>query len=153
MPYKLDDIYKATEWVLQGVTASSPMLLTGLTASIAPGQTMSHTHAEGFVKTEQLRTILSEFSKTIVNATQKASQNRGKSPNTAEEIGAVLKYLNCTFCGSSDHFIKNCEVVTEYIRLGKCKRNFEGKVVLPSGAYIPRDIPGKHFMDRIDEYH
>ncbi len=156
MPYKIDDIYKAAEWVLQGVTTPvvlSPVLPSGSNPSITAGPPTSHTQEVGFIKTEQLGSILTEFSKTIVEAIQRASQNRGKSPQTAEEIGAVLKHLNCNFCGSLEHFIKNCEVVTEYIRLGKCKRNFEGKVVLPSGTYIPRDIPGKRFMDRIDEWH
>jgi hypothetical protein len=37
--------------------------------------------------------------------------------------------------------------------VGKCKRNVEGKIVLPSGAFIPRDIVGKYMKDRFDEWH
>ena len=155
MPYKINDIFKAAEWVLQGVTASSMVTVNspGSTSLITPESNLSHSHDTGFVKTEQLGSILTEFSKSIVDAIHMASQHRGKPPQSAEEGGSIPKHLNCNFCGSLDHFIKNCEVVLEYIRLGKCKRNFEGKVVLPSGAYIPRDIQGKRFMDRIDEYH
>ncbi len=155
MPYQINDIYKAAEWVLQGVTASSMVAvnLPGAISSTTPESIPSHTHDTGFVKTEQLGSILTEFSKTIVDAINMASHLRGKPPLSTEEAGAITKHLNCNFCGSLEHFIKNCEIVLEYIRLGKCKRNFEGKVVLPSGAYIPRDIQGKKFMDRIDEYH
>jgi hypothetical protein len=39
------------------------------------------------------------------------------------------------------------------IEKGMCKRNSEGKVVLPSGAYVPRDIPGNLLSERIKEWH
>ena len=28
----------------------------------------------------------------------------------------------CNFCGSTDHFIRDCDVVVEYTKAGKCKR-------------------------------
>ena len=51
------------------------------------------------------------------------------------------------------HFIRECKVVNEYIANSKCKRNPEGKVVLPNGLFVPRSIPGEFLKDRIDEYH
>ena len=36
---------------------------------------------------------------------------------------------------------------------GKCKRNSEGKVVLPSGISVTSDIPPGLLKDRIDEWH
>ena len=59
----------------------------------------------------------------------------------------------CNFCGVPGHFIRECEVVEEAIRFGKCKRNHEGKVVLPSGAMVPCSIPGALLCDCVDEYH
>src|SRR5215475_6936729 len=41
----------------------------------------------------------------------------------------------------------------QYIKDGKVKRNPEGKIVLPSGIFIPRAIPGITFCDRINEYY
>ena len=43
--------------------------------------------------------------------------------------------------------------VTEYIRIGKCKRNIDGKVVLLSGAFVPREITGGNLKDRVDKWH
>lgn len=57
------------------------------------------------------------------------------------------------FCGSPEHFMRACPEVTEYIRIGKCKRNIEGKVVLSSGAFVPREITGSNLKDRVDEWH
>jgi len=51
------------------------------------------------------------------------------------------------------HFGRDCEVAADYIKQGKCKRNIEGRITLPSGAFIPRDIPGKCFKERLDEWH
>ena len=59
---------------------------------------------------------------------------------------------SCNMC-RKEHFIRDCEVVTEYICAGKCRCNTEGKVVLPSGSFIPRDIPGTLLRDRFDEWH
>jgi hypothetical protein len=49
--------------------------------------------------------------------------------------------------------MRDCEVVNEYMRMGKCKRNHENRIVLPLGATVPRSITGAWLRDRIDEYH
>ena len=59
----------------------------------------------------------------------------------------------CNFCGIPGHFIRECEIVEEFIQFGKCKRSPKGKVVLPSGAMVPRSITGTWLRDRVDEYH
>ncbi|KAF8161861.1 hypothetical protein BJ912DRAFT_935808 [Pholiota molesta] len=46
-----------------------------------------------------------------------------------------------TFCGGP-HFIRDCEVVEDYVR-----------AVLPSGVFVPRNIPGLLLKDRIEEWH
>ena len=49
--------------------------------------------------------------------------------------------------------ISTCPKVEEDTRAGKCRRNVEGKVCLPSGAFVPRHIPGTTMRDRINEWH
>ena len=39
------------------------------------------------------------------------------------------------------------------IATGKCKRSQDGKVVLPSSAYVPRDITLKCLCDCINKWH
>jgi hypothetical protein len=61
--------------------------------------------------------------------------------------------LSCAFCGQSGHFIAQCLVCADYITNEKCKRNPEGKIVLPNRQFTPRSIPGRFIKDRIDEWH
>ena len=49
--------------------------------------------------------------------------------------------------------MRECEIASEYMQLGKCKRNIKNKIVLPSGSVVPRNITGAWLCDRIDEYH
>ncbi|KAF7328559.1 hypothetical protein MVEN_02543600 [Mycena venus] len=60
---------------------------------------------------------------------------------------------DCGYCSDLDHFINQCQRVLEDIRAGKCRRNTEGRVVLPSGAFVPRTIQGKDLRARIEEWH
>ena len=59
----------------------------------------------------------------------------------------------CAFCCETGHFARECEAVTEYATAGQCKCNAEGKIVLPSGAMVPRWITGACLRDRMDEWH
>lgn len=56
-------------------------------------------------------------------------------------------------CGHIGHFIDQCKIVAKFITAGKCKQNQDGKVVLPQGIFVPRDIPGAWLKDQINEYH
>lgn len=59
----------------------------------------------------------------------------------------------CNFCGVLGHFMCKCEIAQEYMWLGKCKHNTEGKIVLPSGVVIPQHITGAWLCNRMNEYH
>src|SRR5580765_5646315 len=109
---------------------------------------------QGFIKPEQLTTFLSDLAKTMVE-TVVATNNRGRPLATngpPSSTNGGPRNQKCNFDGC-DRFIRDCLAVTEYIKQGRCRRNFEGKVILPSGAFVPRDIPGQYLCDRIDEWH
>jgi len=59
----------------------------------------------------------------------------------------------CKFCGSTTHLEEECEEADKYILAGKCKCNMFGKIVLPSGAEVPRCIKGKCLRKQFEEYH
>jgi hypothetical protein len=59
----------------------------------------------------------------------------------------------CNFCGRLDHFISRCPDAEEYIRCGRCRRTSEGKIALPTGSFLSRDVPGRFMKFRIDEWH
>jgi len=142
LPHAIDDIYNAAKWVLQGVpgTVAAPSYANATSTVSSAGP------ESGFIKTEQLGSFLNDFKKTIVDALQ---VNRTRpSPGG----GAPPRNAKCLFDGC-ESFIRDCPTVEEYIKQGKCRRNHEGKVILSTGAYVPRDIPGEHLRDRIDEWH
>ena len=45
------------------------------------------------------------------------------------------------------------DLTNKYCRSGKCQRSPENRIVLPGGAPIPRDLPGKLIKDWIDKWH
>jgi hypothetical protein len=106
----------------------------------------------GYIKAEQLGTFLTEFTKTIVKTLNANANHPHPYALNSPSGSAPLRNTKCMF-DRCDRFIRDCEGVEEYIRQGKCQRNFEGRVVLSSGAYVPRDIQGKYLRDRIDEWH
>jgi len=141
LPYTIEEIYDAAKWVLQGIPGT---LSSHETSPSAP--------ESGFVKTEQLGTFLNEFAKTLVDAMNTNSRGRAPASNNSTYASGGPRDQKCNFDGC-DRFIRDCPGVEEYIKQGKCRRNFEGKVILSSGAFVPRDIPGRYLRDRIDEWH
>jgi hypothetical protein len=59
----------------------------------------------------------------------------------------------CNFCGSADHFIRECGSVQDYINAGKIRCDVDGKVVLLTGAFVPCDISDHWLRDQVDEWH
>ena len=82
-----------------------------------------------------------------------AMDQGGGRPRNAAPCPVGASGSTCNFCRGTRHFIQECKVVTEYNRTAKCKRNHEGKVVLPSGAMVPCDVPGNWLCDCMDEWH
>ncbi|KAH9018157.1 hypothetical protein EDB85DRAFT_2200845 [Lactarius pseudohatsudake] len=72
----------------------------------------------------------------------------------ATEAEAVRSQATrCRFCRSVTHLEEDCEEADTYIRAGKCRRDVERKIVLPSGARIPRNIMGGTLQDWLEEYY
>ncbi|KAF9037192.1 hypothetical protein BJ165DRAFT_1303435, partial [Panaeolus papilionaceus] len=46
-----------------------------------------------------------------------------------------------------------CPVANTYIAQGRVMKNLKGRLVLPSGDYIPKEIPGATLCERFDEWH
>ena len=153
-PHTIKDVYEAARFILQSATTAPQNYFAPTPSNVnppfVPDGAVSIAKREPSVKQEDLGNLFTEFTKSIVEAINQNSRSRpglgASAPNTAPRI------TGCNFCGGP-HFIRECEKVEELIREGKCKRNTEGKVVLPSGAYVPRDIPGALLSERIEEWH
>ncbi|KAN0102406.1 hypothetical protein V8E52_011978 [Russula decolorans] len=127
--------FRAAHYVLMGTASALMAPIQGaMPTQPSPPQVADATQ----VKLETLTTALASLSETVKTILQ--TQQAG--PRSV-----------CNFCSVPGHFIRECEVVEEFTRFGKCKRSPEGKVVLPTGAMVPCSIPGAWMHDRIEEWH
>jgi hypothetical protein len=103
---------------------------------------------------EDLSTLLKQRAQSFLKVLmpQKSMTNHASSSTNAQAM-TMLDPLSCAFCGQSGHLIAQCLIYVDYITNKKCKRNPEGKIVLPNGQFTPRSIPGWFIKDRIDEWH
>jgi hypothetical protein len=76
---------------------------------------------------------------------QKSMTNTASSSTNAQVT--TLLDPSCAFCGQSGHFIAQYLICADYITNEKCKRNPEGKIVLPNGQFTPHSIPGRFIKD------
>lgn len=62
----------------------------------------------------------------------------------------------CHFCGDANHMLRNCPAVETDICEWKCLQNPEGLIVLPTGQFLPWQLPGFDGLtmhDRLYEWH
>ena len=149
-PYTLDAIHEAARYVLHG-TPSNLLAPTQPT----PAANSSLTRANNEVKTEDLAAILERITESFVKAltASTAANNSGSQGSSSfSRPPRSDPSSGCNYCGGP-HFIRDCNQVAEDTKSGLCKRNIEGRVTLPSGAFVPREIPGKYLKERIEEWH
>ena len=149
--YPIDQVLEAAKYVLHGTSPTA--LPTG--APSAPPTTDSSS-----IKKEDLATYFDKFAQQLVQALGNSNRPAPRNMTTYAPVNtnsAPPRPQNneglCNFCGLPDHFLSSCLVCEEYINEGKCKRNADGKIVLPTGAFCPRFIPGRWLKDRINEWH
>ena len=150
IPHAVKEVYEAARFILQSTSTSTQGYFAPLPNAYAPLAPIAS--PEPAIKTESLGSILSEFTKTIleaINHQQNHQHNHSGHRHASSSNGPMV---NCNFC-DGPHYVRNCPDVLEYIKQGRCKRNIEGKIVLPTGAFVPREIPGTLLRDRIDEWH
>jgi hypothetical protein len=149
VPYPMADVYEAARSILQGSYRGAKRHFAQVTTPPAvsfdsPSTVANPVTTDSTIKMENFGAIISEFTKTMAEI---LNQTRGRS-----NYGSPSRNVNCNMCGG-EHYIRECPVVDEYVKAGKCRRNIEGKVVLSTGAYVPREIPGTLLQERIDEWH
>jgi hypothetical protein len=103
------------------------------------------------VKSEDLTMMFDKFMKTMVTALQQGQQ----FAPTILSSKSDQDYLRnaCNRCREVGHYVINCERINRLIKEGKCQRSPEGRVILPGGAAILKNILGRWISDCIEEYH
>ena len=138
-PYNLKQIHEAAHHILHGTASTVPAESTLHHTTVNQSGPM---HPE--IKTEDVMTLLECINNTMAKLLMvQAAPQRPSQP----------KNDNCHFCGLPGHLGCNCMVAADYIIQGKCKQNTKGLIVLPTSAFIPRNIPGRYFKDHIDKWH
>ncbi|KAG6897439.1 hypothetical protein C0995_010533, partial [Termitomyces sp. Mi166 len=160
-PYEVEDMFNAGDWYLKGNTtemASVPP--TGRQGGILPAPSSQSATApasaktidtsgsnSGYVKREELSQIISNsLAQAIERLTKPSGANTGR-PLLPKDL--------CHFCGQIGHtMVKGrCLELENYIHKGKCRKNRDNKVVLPSGGYIPQYPEKLYYKDRLEEWH
>ncbi|KAL7284478.1 LOW QUALITY PROTEIN: hypothetical protein ACG7TL_001769 [Trametes sanguinea] len=88
----------------------------------------------------------------VMRKSSRPRPSRGSRPDSPSPSGGNF----CHYCGNPGCQLRNCPFVEEDIRAGRCVRNQDGRVVLPNGNFVPRQIPGFDgitMRDRIYEWH
>ena len=138
-PYCLKDISDAAQFILYGTATSVSITTNQRSHPIALASPSSDFADKNVTKSRLLSHPLSR------PAQSHALFMHTRQPSSETPL--------CNFCGRPNHFIGQCSDAVEYIRAGKCNRNFEGKITLPTGLFISSDIPGRFLKFRIDEWH
>src|ERR1700691_2918769 len=134
-PYRVADISDAAQFILYGTSTSASITSAPcdpLSNSTSPSLDFSAKNIAEHCTTSHLAQSSSTFDRTSRNSTE--------TPR-------------CNFCGRPDHLIRQCPDAEEYIRRGRCRRTSEGKIALPTGSFVSRDVPGRFMKFRIDEWH
>jgi hypothetical protein len=155
IPHTVKDVYEAARFILQSASTAPQNYFAPTPPNVnppfVPEGVVSIAKREPSIKQEDLGSFFTEFTKTIVEAINQ--NNRGRYNPGAPSSDSAPRSNTCHFCGGP-HFVRDCDKVEQQIREGKCKRNAEGKVVLPSGAFVPKTIlPGALLSERIEEWH
>jgi hypothetical protein len=141
--YTLAEVYEAVNYILHGTLVSS--LPQHPIPQIAQSQV-----APQPMKLEDLSGLLEQIAQKMQALV--TMQLQGPTANTPAITSTIQSQsqqphihptgATCNFCGQLGHFLRSCPLVTIYITAGKCRKNSKGKLVLPSGAFIPRIIIG-----------
>lgn len=156
--YELAKVYEAAKFILHVTTAASYQVTPAVPQTAVPAENTS-------IKVEDLAPLFRLLAQGGNNANAAATANRFLGPPNAGARPApnyqgmmqgaqgfqqggngfatnALPNGFCHFCGDANHMLRNCPAAETDIREGKCSRNPEGLIVLPTGQFLPRQLPG-----------
>ncbi|KAI0946364.1 hypothetical protein AcW1_009840 [Taiwanofungus camphoratus] len=147
-PYTLDQLHSAAKFVLFGtsMTLTSATTVTASTTAVPVGGSS--------LKIEDLQTFAEILTKSVTSALAPVLANQ-QPPRLDSSCGehTHVEGQYCHYCGDLDCCTRCCKHIEQDIKDGKCKRNPDGKIVLPNENFVPRTIPGRTIRDRLYEYH
>ncbi|KIO05199.1 hypothetical protein M404DRAFT_535629 [Pisolithus tinctorius Marx 270] len=82
---------------------------------------------------------------------RKVNSSRAQPSCASDNHSPRRLYSFCFFCGISGHIRAGCHSFKLYLASGKCLL-VNGRVVLPTGQEIPREVAGRTLRDRLDNW-
>jgi hypothetical protein len=161
-PYAMDTVQEAATFLLSHTSPTTPG--TAFSTSPGPPTFLSDARAappfggippqgQQQVKREtwDMESFMTGIGKIIADS---MAQRSGpyRPPYQPASNPAGPRPNGCHFCGGFSCRIATCPVVEEYRRAGKCIRNEQGRVCLPSGRFIPGHIQGATLKERFDNF-
>ncbi|PBK89134.1 hypothetical protein ARMGADRAFT_936609, partial [Armillaria gallica] len=147
-PYDVSEIHSAAQFILQG-TNKHPY-----PSSIAvpiPSMPVNVEQTEPQVKLEHINGLI-KLSETLLQL--HADRHLQQAAQASHKVFAQSHSVrSCQFCGKPGHRFRDCRQIEIMEKAGKCRWNHENKIVLPTSAYIPCDLPGSCLQDRINAWH
>ena len=160
--YALSDAHEAALFILRdGTPVLTPVLATVPMPS-PPTQSTSTTPPDVLppwfqAMTESITRAISQASAPRYQPLQATpggvatqSAPRWTQPAQGQVAGAYNR--ECMFCSGTDHYVRDCQVVSHYLQEGKVVRNNLGRLTLPDGSYPPRSAPGRNMKERVDHH-
>ncbi|KAJ7602190.1 hypothetical protein DFH06DRAFT_1024174 [Mycena polygramma] len=142
--YDLENLKEAADFVLRGTTVSSTTLDTQST--LQPK------------KEPDMPVWVTKLIEVLAVNNQHANHGHSHAPYSQQSHApypppnSKPRPEGCIYC-SGPHYIGSCELVVTDTQAGYCKRDVNGKVVLPSGAFVPGHFQGRNLRERFQEYH
>ncbi|KAH9016140.1 hypothetical protein EDB84DRAFT_1632705 [Lactarius hengduanensis] len=135
----------------RGVTQPTAFVLSCTLLSLHPTDSL-----------DKVRELVRERATSLVSASRPREAPTPSAPVTTTPSHFPSQILPTILCeaekcdaGSAEatNTSRETEEAEKYIRSGKCRRDVFGKIVLPSGARVPRSVKGGSLRDWLEEYY
>lgn len=147
-PFEIEIVFKEVDFILGGASFNAQSTKTSF-ASFAIGFAIVATSSKPIVTVKKEDVNLASIMNMLKSFQEKlnAIERRGSTMRASLQ-GGVRPV--CAFCEEQGHFVRSCAIVGDYIRVGKCRRDKDGHVILSDENYIASVVSGRNIKERID---
>jgi hypothetical protein len=148
-PYP-EDVVRAAAHFLLSATSITANPITAAAATPALSTTPSPPNVVVKQEPASYDTLLARIEALSILVNQRQSG----TPSYPSSTNANAAFPNrCHFCGKPGCRIATCPEVETQIKDGTVARSADGKVTLPSGAYLPRTVGGRNLAEKFARFH
>lgn len=149
-PYPEDVVRNAAHFLLSATSPNPIATPIPALQSAVPATSIAQVQPAVTVKQEpaSFDTLIARIDALSLLVNQRPAGNT----NYATSSNPALPN-RCHFCGKPGCRIATCPEVENHIKAGMVARSADGKVTLPSGAYLPRTTVGRNLAEKFAKFH